>query len=63
MLHQDQSRTRWRCVVYDKTKCKCHLFSAGKTVSVRNAHNHEPKSIDPKTILVPQFVKIIRSDV
>ncbi|CAH1986779.1 unnamed protein product [Acanthoscelides obtectus] len=60
MLYKDTAKTKWRCVTYDKTKCKSIVFSAGKTVSIRNCHNHEKKTIDPKTILVPQYVKVVR---
>nr|CAI5843126.1 unnamed protein product [Callosobruchus analis] len=60
MVKQDEKKTKWRCVTYEKTKCRSFIFTSGKTVTCRRSHNHDAKPIDPKTILVPQYVKVVR---
>ncbi|CAH1986780.1 unnamed protein product [Acanthoscelides obtectus] len=61
MVLQDEKKTKWRCVSYEKTKCRSVIYTTGKKVNCRQTHNHQAKPIDPKTILVPQYVKIVRS--
>nr|CAI5843124.1 unnamed protein product [Callosobruchus analis] len=56
---REEKKTRWRCVNCNKTKCTARVFTFGRTVSVCGTHNHHPE-IDPKAVLVPQLVRLIR---
>ncbi|XP_018573600.1 protein tramtrack, beta isoform isoform X20 [Anoplophora glabripennis] len=62
-LHiKDAFRTRWRCTNQNKTKCSAVLYTSGNEVTMKHEHNHLPREVKEDCPLIPQRVKIIRTD-
>ncbi|XP_063907102.1 modifier of mdg4-like isoform X38 [Zophobas morio] len=64
IVHQKgNSRTRWRCVHCNKTRCKAALFTSGKVVRVFYEHNHPP-SMENRSFesLFTQSVTIVKGN-
>ncbi|XP_044756264.1 modifier of mdg4-like isoform X28 [Coccinella septempunctata] len=39
-----KGRTMWRCIDYDKTKCKARAITWGKVLKITCGHNHAPSN-------------------
>lgn len=54
------SKTRWRCMFENKTKCTAVLHTYGNYVVARKSHNHAPYPLDHTQTTTPREVKVIR---
>ncbi|CAG9856471.1 unnamed protein product [Phyllotreta striolata] len=60
LQRRSNTKSRWRCLFVNKTRCRAFLNTYGNNVKVINHHNHDPPKMPSTHLLISQNVVISR---